>query len=83
MRHISKLRRSAGSSRIRPTSIAFVAIVTLAIVFCSSHNASAGTRTWDGGGATNNWSEAANWSGDTVPDAGDDVVFDTTSPDYS
>ncbi|HKE55401.1 MAG TPA: hypothetical protein VKB46_01825, partial [Pyrinomonadaceae bacterium] len=35
--------------------------------------------TWDGGGATNNWSEAANWSGDVVPGAGDIAVFDGTS----
>ena len=37
------------------------------------------TRTWDGGGATNNWSDATNWSGDVVPGSGDDVVFDGTS----
>lgn len=36
-------------------------------------------KTWDGGGATNNWSDAANWSGDTMPVAGDDVTFDATS----
>ena len=36
-------------------------------------------RTWDGGGSTNNWSEAANWSSDTKPTTGDDVVFDGTS----
>src|SRR4030095_2218147 len=34
---------------------------------------------WDGGGATNNWSEAANWSGDSIRVAGDDVTFDATS----
>ncbi|MBX7251652.1 MAG: hypothetical protein K1X50_06675, partial [Candidatus Promineofilum sp.] len=37
------------------------------------------TKTWDGGGATNNWSEAANWSGDIVPAPTDDVIFDATS----
>ena len=37
------------------------------------------TKTWDGGGATDNWSEAANWSGDTVPLSADTVVFDATS----
>ena len=37
------------------------------------------TKTWDGGGATENWSEAANWSGDTVPLNADTVVFDATS----
>jgi ELWxxDGT repeat protein/autotransporter-associated beta strand protein len=36
-------------------------------------------RVWDGGGSTNNWSEAANWSGDRVPLAVSDVVFDGTS----
>ncbi|MCU0239849.1 MAG: carboxypeptidase-like regulatory domain-containing protein [Pyrinomonadaceae bacterium] len=35
--------------------------------------------TWDGGGATNNWSEAANWSTDTVPLNTDVVIFDGTS----
>ncbi len=37
------------------------------------------TRTWDGGGATNNWSEDANWTGDVAPVSGDAVVFDGTS----
>ena len=36
------------------------------------------TRTWDGGGSTNNWSEAANWSGDVVPN-GDAVLFNASS----
>lgn len=35
------------------------------------------TRTWDGEGSTNNWSEAANWSGDTLPN--DHAIFDGTS----
>src|ERR1051325_2209903 len=33
----------------------------------------AATRTWDGGGANNNWSTAANW--DAAAAAGDDLVF--------
>lgn len=41
--------------------------------------ANAANRTWDGGGATNNWSEAANWSDDTVPGASDKAIFDATS----
>jgi len=36
-------------------------------------------RTWDGGGATNNWSEAANWSHDTLPAADEGVTFDAYS----
>ncbi|MFC1535696.1 FlgD immunoglobulin-like domain containing protein [Candidatus Neomarinimicrobiota bacterium] len=34
------------------------------------------TVTWDGGGEDNFWATAANWSGDAVPGAGDDVVID-------
>ncbi len=46
------------------------------------------TRTWDGGGTdgtcggagtANNWSCAANWSGDTAPTASDIATFDGTS----
>lgn len=37
------------------------------------------TSTWDGGGTTNNWSEAANWLSNTVPADGDDILFDATS----
>ena len=44
-----------------------------------TRGASAVNRTWDGGGLTNNWSEDANWSGDTEPGAGDIAVFDGTS----
>ncbi len=37
------------------------------------------TITWDGGGTTSNWSDAANWSTNTVPTSADNVVFDGTS----
>lgn len=37
------------------------------------------TIVWNGAGATNNFSEAANWTGSVVPTTGDDVVFDGTS----
>src|SRR6476659_1615277 len=33
--------------------------------------------TWDGGGANNFWSTAANWVGDVAPNPGDDLVFPT------
>src|SRR5262249_14009564 len=33
------------------------------------------TYTWDGGGANNNWTTAANWVGDVAPSAGDQLVF--------
>ena|GEM_PF-1357399 len=35
--------------------------------------------TWDGGGSTNHFSEAANWSTNTVPTATDIIVFNSTS----
>ncbi|MFA6509515.1 MAG: LamG-like jellyroll fold domain-containing protein [Candidatus Peribacteraceae bacterium] len=41
-------------------------------------SALAATRTWDGGGSTSNWSEAANWSDNTAPTAADTAVFDGT-----
>ena len=34
---------------------------------------------WDGGGLTNDWSEAANWVGDVVPGSSRSVLFNTTS----
>ena len=55
-----------------------VVVATLVFIFYSGE-VSAVTRTWDGGGADNNWSTAANWSSDTAPTSADDVVFDGTS----
>lgn len=54
-----------------------IAIFTLFLLTTTGTNAA--TRTWDGGGATNNWSDAANWSGDTAPTASDDAIFNNTS----
>ncbi len=34
---------------------------------------------WDGGGTTNLWSDAENWSTGAVPGSFDDVLFDSTS----
>jgi hypothetical protein len=33
---------------------------------------------WDGGGGDGRWSNSANWSGDVLPTASDDVVLDNT-----
>ncbi|WKZ31414.1 MAG: response regulator [Candidatus Dojkabacteria bacterium] len=41
--------------------------------------AKAATYTWDGGGATENWSECTNWSTDVCPTSADSVIFDGTS----
>ncbi len=38
-----------------------------------------GQKLWDGGGLTNNWSEAANWCGNVLPDSGSVIVFNGTS----
>ncbi|MFA6610733.1 MAG: hypothetical protein WCT15_07805, partial [Candidatus Omnitrophota bacterium] len=34
---------------------------------------------WDGGGTTNNWSDATNWDGNAVPSLTDPVTFNATS----
>lgn len=52
---------------------AFIGVILMA------KPAAAATRTWDGGGADNNWSSCANWSGDTCPGNLDDTVFNGTS----
>lgn len=54
----------------RFTVVLFLALLPL--------TAFAATRTWDGGGADTNWSTAGNWSSDTLPVAGDTVLFDGT-----
>ncbi|MFI4911514.1 MAG: hypothetical protein ACIAQZ_07590 [Sedimentisphaeraceae bacterium JB056] len=36
---------------------------------------------WDGGGADNNWSTAANWNNDTVPADGQRVIIDIANAD--
>lgn len=37
------------------------------------------TRVWDGGGATSNWSEGANWVGDVAPQQGDSLEFPSSA----
>ncbi|HEX5823707.1 MAG TPA: hypothetical protein VFY18_04530, partial [Candidatus Limnocylindrales bacterium] len=44
-----------------------------------SQSTIAATRTWTGLGVTNNWNDAANWSGGIVPGAADIATFDATS----
>lgn len=47
----------------------------LFLLSCLPSCLQAATRTWDGGGADNNWATAANWVGDVAPSAGDALVF--------
>lgn len=65
------------NTRKRFYSIGFFCLLLLGLVFTTE--TSAATRTWDGGGATNNFSEAANWSDDVAPVSGDEVTFDASS----
>jgi len=55
----------------------FPLILLLLVLFPARLRAA--TIYWNGAGANNNWSTAANWSGSTLPTAADAVVFNTTS----
>jgi len=57
------------------------AIITLIILFLSvfALSAHAATLTWTGGGADNLASNPSNWSGNAVPQNGDEIIFDGTS----
>jgi hypothetical protein len=53
--------------------------LTIAVFLFGTQAILAATRTWDGGGTTTSWSEAANWSSNTIPGASDIALFDGTS----
>jgi hypothetical protein len=66
------------SRRFSQVSLTGLTLV-VSLLFLAA-NASAATRTWDGGcGAETAWSCAANWSENTVPGAADIATFSTTS----
>jgi fibronectin-binding autotransporter adhesin len=65
-------RFQTARSRCRRCSTATWVAVLAALVPVAAHAQS--TLTWDGGGADNNWTTAANWGG-TAPVAGDLLVF--------
>lgn len=56
-----------------------IIIVSFLFDFYFLNSARAVTKIWDGGGADNSASTAANWDNDTLPSPGDDIVFDATS----
>lgn len=56
--------------------VAVAALSVCAVFTAPSHSAFAATVSWDGGGGDTNFSTAANWSGDTLPQNGDSLVFD-------
>lgn len=51
----------------------------LSIGFLGKSVVSAASYTWDGGGATENWSDCDNWSTNICPIAGDTVTFSNSS----
>ena len=57
----------------------FKLFALVVLIFTAAAAGNAATRTWDGGGATNNWTDAANWSEDTAPVAGDSILLNATS----
>lgn len=61
------------------TAFSLLLPIFLAIALIIPRFTSAASYTWDGGGATNNWSECTNWSTDVCPIAGDSVTFNATS----
>ena len=63
---------NAGPCRLAALAVAFAAVFVASPVL-------AVTRTWDGGGNNNNWTTAANWSGNVVPGVNDEAVFNGTS----
>ncbi|MFC1461653.1 hypothetical protein ACFLQR_03965 [Verrucomicrobiota bacterium] len=56
-------------------SSSFAGVLGLVILSLVTGAAWGATRTWDNDSANNNWSDAANWSGDTKPIAGDSVII--------
>lgn len=57
----------------------FISLLIVGLFFRFPSKVSAATYTWDGGGETNNWSDADNWNFDIVPGAGDVIIFSDNS----
>jgi autotransporter-associated beta strand protein len=53
--------------------------ITAVLILVTGSPLHAATRTWDGGAATANWSDAANWNADGVPTSSDAVLLDNTT----
>ena len=83
--------RSAFRARIQPVRrrivrvVALLAVVLAPLVAIPAGQAhaltscapSVRTSVWDGGAATSNWDDAANWNPDGVPTSADHVCIDT------
>lgn len=58
-------------------------LILIFLIGLFSISAFSATKTWDGGGANNNWQTAANWANDVAPVAGDDLVFPANAAQFS
>jgi hypothetical protein len=56
-------------------------IISLVIILVLGNVSYGANRYWDNGGADNNWSTPANWTGDTLPVTGDTVILENSAPD--
>ncbi len=66
------------AGRRRTILLMVVAAAACAFVLFAG-SARGATRTWNGGGATNNWNDVGNWVGGLIPGALDVATFDGTS----
>jgi fibronectin-binding autotransporter adhesin len=66
----------------RPLGYFLAASFAMLLVLLFNGSAYAATRTWDGD-TDMDWATAANWDSDTLPVAGDDLVFDTDAVSFS
>lgn len=53
----------------------FVCVLFAGVALFSTGETFAAAKTWTGGGSDDNMNTAANWAGDSAPQAGDDLVF--------
>ncbi len=58
------------------TCCGFIPMLAIMGAACAWLPARAETRTWNNGAGTGKWSDTGNWSGNALPEPGDDVVFD-------
>ena len=67
---------SASRSRVaRRAWVSVVPILTLVVLVTLVPGAHAATRTWTGNSDGTTWSNDTNWSGDTLPVDGDDIII--------
>ncbi|MBT4385013.1 hypothetical protein HOD30_04680 [Candidatus Peregrinibacteria bacterium] len=57
-----------------------VLLALLLSIFISTQTADAAVRYWDGGGGTDNWCTAANWSNNDTPDSNDRAAINIAVP---